>query len=133
MTKLLQWRGLKFRITLYDPINQIIRKHVTRDPEKAAELFYRIGKRIDKRDAGSGLILHRIKLTQGTKTLQTLDAEGLKIMAPMAVEIDWPWCEVCKSYHHPLNPTCFKITRRKISPPDEDIVKRVHRILGEPS
>ena len=20
--------------------------------------------------------------------------------------IDWPWCEACKSYHHPSNPTC---------------------------
>lgn len=21
-------------------------------------------------------------------------------------EVDWPWCEACRSWHHPANPTC---------------------------
>ena len=25
----------------------------------------------------------------------------------------WPWCKACQSWHHPDNPTCFKITGQK--------------------
>lgn len=28
-----------------------------------------------------------------------------------ADDAPWPWCEVCRSYHHPANPTCFLLTR----------------------
>lgn len=29
----------------------------------------------------------------------------------------WPWCEACRSWHHPDNPTCFKLTRPANLPP----------------
>jgi hypothetical protein len=25
----------------------------------------------------------------------------------------WPWCDACQSYHHPKNPTCFKLHGRQ--------------------
>jgi hypothetical protein len=24
-------------------------------------------------------------------------------------DVEWPWCDACKSYHHPQNTTCKKL------------------------
>jgi hypothetical protein len=29
-----------------------------------------------------------------------------------AVDPSWPWCEACRSWHHPDNPTCRANTRK---------------------
>ena len=32
---------------------------------------------------------------------------------PLDDGAEWPWCDACKSYHHPKNLTCFKLTRKE--------------------
>lgn len=36
-----------------------------------------------------------------------------QVQAFGSADVDWPWCEDCQSYHHPKNPTCFKLTGQK--------------------
>lgn len=43
-----------------------------------------------------------------SEPVRSMPAEIPSHTPSTAEEIDWPWCEACKSYHHPNNPTCFK-------------------------
>ena len=51
---------------------------------------------------------------QAIKNVQIYGADRLgKQTRETEGEGDWPWCEACRSYHHPNNPTCFLKTAQK--------------------
>lgn len=43
------------------------------------------------------------------KALQTAENLSLECVSIVRVDVDetWPWCDACKSYHHPSSPYCF--------------------------
>jgi hypothetical protein len=40
------------------------------------------------------------------------EIKEVKVVAEIVEGVSFPWCEACRSYHHPKNPTCKAVSGR---------------------